>query len=207
MPSIRVFPSPVILAFTLMLAFTACDRRAEGERVEPAPQEVASEPTQAPSDEPSRDDTASVAGTTTPQPAAAQLSAGDQAFLEQASRVNEDDIAATTVGIERASPNLQELSRQLNGDQIALRDRIRELTPEMEPSTGKAPPDLAGLQGEELDARLLAHYRTRQQQAIATFETASQDRALAEPVRNLALETLPSLRAHLTSVNAAQASE
>lgn len=210
MPSIRVLTRPAVftwtLAFTLVIAFTACDRRTEGEQGAPAPQSGATETAPEQVAEPPSD-TANVANAPTPQPAGAQLNAGDQSFLEQSSRANEDDIATTEVGMSRGSPKMQELSRQLNGDLIALRDRITELAPNMAPSTGTAPADLAELQDDTLDARLLALYRTRHEQAIRTFETASEDRTLSEPVRNLALETLPSLRAHLASVNAAQASE
>lgn len=203
MRRIHVFPRTALIALVLLFAACACDRRAEGEQGDQSPQTGVEDPAPDQSAE-----LPSVAATTAPvQPMGPRLNPGDESFLAQTSRVNEDEIATTDVGMARGSEKLQELSRMLNGDHIALRDRITELAPNIQPSPGAAPPGLETLEDGALDARLLEVYREQHEQAIRAFLDASTDQTLSEPVRSLAAETLPSLQNHLDAVKAASASE
>jgi hypothetical protein len=210
MRRIHVFPRTALIALVLLFAACACDRRAEGEQGERSPQ-AAVEPDQSaelPSAPAATAPVQPVPVEPVPvQPAGPRLNPGDESFLAQTSRVNEDEIATTDVGMARGSESLQELSRMLNGDHIALRDRITELAPNIAPSPGAAPPGLETLEDGALDARLLEVYREQHEQAIRVFLDASTDQTLSEPVRSLAAETLPSLRKHMDAVKAASASE
>ena len=69
------------------------------------------------------------------------------------------------------------------------------------------PQQLADLQGEAFDGQLLATLRQQHEQAIALFTQASTDRTLSEPVRQLASDTLPTLKNHLAAVQAALKAE
>jgi predicted outer membrane protein len=192
-----------LIALTLVLAASACDRRADGDGGEKSPQNGISDPTPDQSaDQPSETTTVAPA-----QPAGPRLNPGDESFLSQTTVANEEEIAATEAGMARGSEEMQELSRMLNGDHIALRDRITELAPGIALEPGTQPPELKDLSDEAFDERLLAIYVAQHEQAIRVFTDASNDPTLSEPVRSLAAETLPGLRKHLEAVKAAQGSE
>lgn len=209
MRSIHVFRGSLALTLALTLGLAACDRRQQGESGDLSPQTGASNPVP--------DDTADLpSGTATVappspgtamQPAGARLNPADESFIAQASRANETEIATTALGMSRGSAKTQELSRMLNGDHVALRDRMTELSPNRELSEGAAPADLADIPDEAFEGKLLATYRTQHEQAIRAFTDASNDPTLSEPLRSLASDTLPTLKNHLQAVTNAQGSE
>lgn len=209
MRSIHVFRGALVAALALTLGLSACDRRKQGESGDLSPQTGASNPTpDDTADLPSN--TATVApppASTASQPAGARLNPADESFIEQASHANEEEIATTELGMSRGSAKTQELSRMLNSDHIALRDRMTELSPNRELAEGAAPADLKDLPDEAFEGKLLATYRTQHEKAIRAFTDASTNPTLSEPIRALAGETLPTLKSHLKAVTDAQASE
>jgi len=209
MRSNHVFRGALVAALALTLGLSACDRRKQGEDGDLSPQTGASNPTP--------DDTADLPSNTATvapppanaatQPAGPRLNPADESFIEQASHANEEEIATTDLGMSRGSAKTQELSRMLNGDHVALRDRMTELSPNRELAEGVAPTDLKDLPDDAFEGKLLATYRTQHEQAIRAFTDASTNPTLSEPVRALASETLPTLENHLKAVADAQASE
>ena len=209
MMSNRVLRQTLIAALALTLCLSACDRRKQGEDGDLSPQTGASNPTpDETADLPSN--TATVAppsANTSSGPAGARLNPADESFIAQASNANEEEIATTELGMSRGSQKSQDLSRMLNGDHVALRDRMTELSPNRELVEGVAPKDLKDLPDDAFEGKLLATYRQQHEAAIRAFTDASTDRTLSEPLRALASETLPTLKAHLQAVRDAQGSE
>ena len=204
------------LLLALVVALGGCDRRRQGEDGDLAPDTGASAP-DATSDARSgaaSSSTVATASTIAPaapaaaMPGAAKLNPGDLSFLSVAARANEEEIATTELGMSRGSAKNKDLSRMLNGDHVALRDEVSALAPTLgTPPSVSAPKELSDLQGEAFDGRLIATYRDQHEKAIKLFTDASNDRTLSEPVRLLASDALPKLKAHLAAVQAAGTAE
>ena len=143
----------------------------------------------------------------TPATGAATLNDADKAFLTNAGRSNEEEIATTELGMRQGSAKAKELSQMLNADHVALRAQVAAIAPNMPaPSPGKPPASLSNIKatGDAFDSRLYATYIDQHQAAIRTFTDASKNMSLSEPVRGLATNTLPKLQQHLQAVKDAQ---
>ena len=210
------------LALLIAASLTACDRRAEGEAGDRSPETGATTP--APTDTPPSDPASGMGTTattpTTPSPmtmmppsgstvpgagAGAALNSADQAFLAEATRSNEEEIATTNLGIERGNAKNKALSQKLHSDHMAMRSKVAALMPNASPPpTASAPADLGAAQGEAFNTELLDTYREQHEAAIRKFTDASNNPALSEPVRTLARDALPTLQEHLKSVQDAR---
>ena len=204
----------LIPALGIALSLAACDRRETPATGDLSPETGANPP--APSDTPpAATMPAPASGATVMPPSAstvgaagATLNSADTAFLGDATRSNEEEIATTELGMQQGNAKNKELSRMLNADHVALRGKVAALAPNAPPPpAGKPPSDLADMKGEAFDGRLLAVYRQQHEAAIRAFTDASNNPALSEPVRMLAKDTLPTLQAHLQSVKDAQGAE
>jgi predicted outer membrane protein len=148
---------------------------------------------------------------TSAMPADASMPAtasGDNGFLSDASRSNEEEIAVTALAMEKGGANVKPLATMLNKDHTALRDKLNAASPTAPAAAqASAPADLAALSGKAFDTRVLSMLRDSHEKGIAKYTNASQDMALSEDVRTLATQTLPTLKNHLEQVKAAQAKE
>ena len=210
------------LALLIAASLSACDRRAEGEAGDRSPETGATTP--APTDTPPSDPASGMGTTattpTTPSPmttmppsgstvpgagAGAALNSADQAFLAEATRSNEEEIATTNLGIERGNAKNKALSQKLHSDHMAMRSKVAALMPNASPPpTASAPADLSAAEGEAFNTELLDTYREQHEAAIRKFTDASNNPALSEPVRTLARDALPTLQEHLKSVQDAR---
>ena len=210
------------LALLIAASLSACDRRAEGEAGDRSPETGATTP--APTDTPPSDPASDMGTTatmpTTPSPmttmppsgstapgadAGAALNSADQAFLAEATRSNEEEIATTDLGIERGNARNKALSQKLRTDHMAMRGKVAALMPNASPPpTASAPADLGALRGDEFNTRLLETYHQQHEAAIRKFTDASNNPALSESVRTLARDALPTLQEHLRSVQDAR---
>ncbi|KGQ18201.1 Outer membrane protein [Lysobacter dokdonensis DS-58] len=204
------------LLIAIAAATSGCDRRKQGESGDMSPSTGETAPDTVSDKASGTASTSTVASASTIAPAApsaaspgaAQLNAGDISFLNAVTRDNEKEIATTELGMSRGNAKNKELSRMLNGDHVALRDEVRALAPSLPtPEEGTAPKELSDLQGEAFDGRLIATLRAQHEEAIRMFTFASEDRTLSAPVRTLATDTLPKLKAHLSAVQAAGTAE
>ena len=139
-----------------------------------------------------------------PPATGAMLNDADKAFLAEVVRSNEEEIATTELAMAQGGAKAKEVSQMLNADHVGLRDEIATLAPTMAAPPGKAPASLSGMKAGAFDGRLYATYVDQHQKAIAAFTAASKNTALSEPVRTLAMNTLPKLQQHLQAVKDAQ---
>jgi predicted outer membrane protein len=205
----------LVPALGIALSLAACDRRETPATGDLSPDTGANAPAPADTPPPMSTMTTPASGATVMPPSASTmaapggaLSSADTAFLGDATRSNEEEIATTELGMEHGNAKNKELSRMLNADHVALRGKVATLAPNAPtPPVGKPPADLADMKGEAFDGRLLAVYRQQHEAAIRTFTDASNNPALSEPVRTLAKDTLPKLQAHLQAVKDAQGAE
>ena len=124
-----------------------------------------------------------------PPATGAMLNADEKAFLADAVRSNEEEIATTELGMAQGNAKAKEVSQMLNADHVALRGEVAALAPDMPAPPGKAPAALAGVKGEAFDGRL-SHTYVEQHQRRSTSSPLQQEPALSEPVRALATKTL-----------------
>jgi putative membrane protein len=202
------------LALATVLALSACDRRKEGNAGDMAPATGASNPS--PDETAPTGTSASSASTvTSPMTATmppsastmagtgAALNSADQAFLGDVTRANEEEIAVTALGMERGSAKDKALAKSLHDAHVGLRSQVAALMPNAPaPAPGTVPASLADLKGAAFDKQLLDVLHEGHMSAIRKFSDAMNNPALSESVRTFAKDTLPTLQAHLQSVQA-----
>ena len=134
--------------------------------------------------------------------------AADQRFLADAMRGNEEEIAVTALAMDKGGVHVKPLATMLNKDHVAMRDKLDAVAHGTPPAaTANAPAELAALDGKDFDTRVLSMLLDAHERTISKFTEAGTNVALSEDVRMLATQSLPTLKAHLEAVKAAQAKE
>jgi putative membrane protein len=201
------------LALAAVLALSACDRRKEGNAGDMSPATGATNPT--PSETPPAGSTGAGSASTVTSPmtatmppsasttagTGAALNSADQAFLAEVTRANEEEIAVTALGMERGNRKDKALAKSLHDAHVGLRGQVAALMPNAPtPAPGTVPASLADLNGAAFDKQLLDVLHEGHESAIRKFTDAMNNPALSESVRTFAKATLPTLQAHLQSV-------
>jgi putative membrane protein len=139
--------------------------------------------------------------------AATQTAAGDPttAFINQAARENNKEIALTGVGARKAqSPELRAFAQQLQNDHVQANKNLQPIAQKYgvsidQPLTKTDQAELAKFQnmsgGTQFDQQFSTQLLKDHQQAIATYENATKQ-VQAPDVRQYAENTLPMLLQH-----------
>lgn len=206
MRHVHMTSKPLLIALAMTLALMGCDRRSPSRTSDDAmPPASATRPSAPVAAEPAPATTSPPMSAT---PAPAKITPADEVFLTEVNRANEELVATAMLGLSQGSAKTQELASTISGEHVALRDQVRELAPEMAPSTdGAAPADLAQLQGAAFDRRFLDVLRSQSERSLRAFTDASDNRTLSEPVRLFASDAALSVNAHLAAIRQAQSAQ